>query len=74
MANESPPVWSSDVRISVPQPPESPILVPMYGFGFTQWGLAHDLTDSEYEFLRTPTYAPERPTNDIVHDDAHLDR
>lgn len=74
MAENDQPVWSSDVRISVPQPPESAVLVPMYGFGMTQWGLAHDLTEVEYETLRTPSYAPERPTSDIIRDDAELDR
>lgn len=63
------PNWSSDVPISIPQPPANPILVPMFGFGMTELGLAHDLTDGEYEFLRTPSYAPELPADGLIYDD-----
>lgn len=65
----SPPVWSSDTRISIPEAPTDPVLVPMNGFGVTQWGLVHDLTTTEQEFLRTPSYAPELPTEEVVYGD-----
>ena len=60
MANAQRPVWSSDTKISVPIPPTDDVLVPMYGFGWTQFGLFHDLSLGDYEYMRTPTYAPER--------------
>ena len=69
MANNQPPVWSSDVRISIPQPPAEKVLVPMFGFGFTQFGLFHDLTEVEYEFLHIPSYSPELPVNEVVYGD-----
>lgn len=67
--SNSPPVWSSDSPISAPQPPANQIIVPMFGFGMTEFGLVHDLTDAEYEYLRSPSYAPHRPTNDVVYED-----
>lgn len=73
MANNQPPLWSSDVPISIPQPPVEKVLVPMFGFGFTQLGLVHDLTDVEYEFLRTPSYSPEMPTDEVVYGDADVE-
>lgn len=72
MANNQPPLWSSDVPISIPQPPAEQVLVPMFGFGFTQLGLFHDLTDVEYEYLRTPSYAPELPTDEVVYEDGDV--
>lgn len=72
MAVNDAPVWSSDTRISIPEAPDDPILVPMYGFGFTRWGLAHNLTDAEYEHFRRPTYAPEVPPGDVVFDDGDV--
>jgi len=73
MASENRPVWSSDVPISMPQPPDGDVLVPMFGFGMTQYGLVHDLTQGEYESLRTPSYTPVLPTDDIVYDDRDVD-
>lgn len=69
MANAQRPVWSSDTKISVPLPPADGVLVPMYGFGWSQFGLVHDLSSSDYEYMRTPTYAPELPTGDVIYDD-----
>lgn len=69
MANTQPPLWSSDVPISVPQAPADSVLVPMFGFGMSQYGLVHDLTDAEQEFLRTPAYRPEQPTSEVVYGD-----
>lgn len=71
MANNQPPVWSSDVPISVPQAPDETVLVPMFGFGFTQYGLVHDLTQTEHDYLRTPSYSPEQP-GDVVYEDGDV--
>jgi hypothetical protein len=72
MANAQPPVWSSDVPISIPQAPADQVLIPMFGFGFTRFGLVHDLTEVEQEYLRTPSYSPERP-GDVVYEDGDVD-
>lgn len=72
MANTQPPVWSSDVPISIPQAPTDAVLVPMFGFGFTQYGLVHDLTQTEQEFLRTPSYSPDQP-GDVVYGDLDVE-
>jgi hypothetical protein len=53
----------------MPKPPEHQIMVPMGGLGITQYGLAHDLTEAEFEFFRRPAYTPELPTDDVVYDD-----
>lgn len=71
MSNQ-PPLWSSDVPISAPIPPQKAVLVPMFGFGMTQWGLVHDLTETEYDYLRTPSYSPDLPTETIVYDDGDV--
>lgn len=69
MANTERPTYSSDVPISMPIPPENDVLVPMYGFGFTQYGLFHDITRDEYEELRKPTVRPEDPSMRTVRGD-----
>lgn len=69
-----PPLWSSDVPISMPQAPEHPVVVPMGGLGITQYGLAHDLTEAEFEYFRRPSYAPEPLTDDVVYDDGEVDQ
>lgn len=68
------PVWSSDVPVSMPSPPKHPVRVAMYGFGFTEFGIAHDLTDAEYTSLRVPIYSPQDPTVFEVFGDADLER
>lgn len=70
--NTQPPLWSSDVPISIPQPPKDEVMIPMFGFGFTQYGLVHDLTETEYEYLRTPSYSPELPSDEVIYDDEGL--
>lgn len=70
--NSQPPLWSSDVPISIPVPPDKAVLVPMFGFGFTQYGLVHDLTETEYEYLRIPGYSPDLPADEVVYDDGGL--
>jgi hypothetical protein len=67
------PSWSSDVPISVPQPPPNPSVIPMFGFGMSWYGLVHDITDVEFERLRRPNYAPDMPTSTVVRDDAEFD-
>lgn len=74
MTINQPPVWSSDTRISVPEPPEENVLVSMYGFGMTQFRLVHDLTATEYEYMYRPSYAPEAPPDDVVADDLDVHR
>lgn len=66
------PTWSSDLPISLPQPPTDKVRIPMYGFGFTQFGLTHDLSPSEYEYLTRPSYSPELPPGDTVYDDGEV--
>ncbi len=72
MANNQPPVWSSDVPISIPRAPADPVLVQMFGFGFTRFGLVHDLTEVEQEFLRPPSYSPNQP-GDVVSGDQDVE-
>jgi hypothetical protein len=66
------PAWSSDVPISIPHPPSEAILVSMFGFGVTQLGIVHDLTEVEYDYLRTPSYSPDLPNDDTIFDDEGL--
>lgn len=72
MPNEIP-VWSSDVNISIPQPSKHDVRIKMYGFGFTVFGITHDLTEAEFDFFRSPTYTPETPVGDVVFDDSDVD-
>lgn len=66
------PSWSSDLPISLPTPPTSRVIIPMYGFGFTQYGITHDLTQAEYDYMTVPSYSPELPVGDSVYDDGNL--
>ncbi len=70
--NSDMPIWSSDVPISLPESGSDPILVPMYGFGFSQYGFFHDISPADAETLRTPTYAPVLPPGEEVYDDGEL--
>lgn len=72
MAVTDRPAWGADVPISMPVPADEPVVVPMFGFGMTQFRLAHDLTPAEYEALSVPVYAPVQ-TADVIADDAQLD-
>ncbi len=69
------PVWGADVPISMPLPPADgeDILVPMYGFGMTQYRLVHDLTQTEYQALQVPVFAPQDPAMPVIRDDAAID-
>lgn len=74
MSINQPPVWSSDARISMPEPPDEDIIIPMYGFGMTHFRLVHDLTRTEYEHLYRPSYAPETPPGEVSADDLNVHR
>jgi hypothetical protein len=67
------PVWGPDVPVSLPLPPGEPILVPMFGFGMTQFRLVHNLTQREYEQLSIPVYQPRNPAQAVVNDSARID-
>lgn len=60
-------IWGSDAPVSMPEPldPDTPGLVPMGGFVFTEWGLRFDLSEADHEVLRTPTYAPQEPVTEV---------
>jgi hypothetical protein len=42
----------------MPVPTGDTILVPMFGFAFSQYRLIHDITAADAEMLRVPVYAP----------------
>lgn len=48
-------------------------MVPMFGFGMTQYRLVHDLTEAEYAELSVPVYAPAPQPGSMVMDDAAID-
>jgi hypothetical protein len=57
----------------MPVPASEAVMVPMFGFGMTQYRLVHDLSGAEYEALSVPVYAPEAPTGAVVAGDAAID-
>ena len=67
------PVWGADVPVSMPQPAPEPIVVPMFGFGMTQYRLVHNLTQREYEALSVPVFQPRDPSQTAVNDSAAID-
>lgn len=68
------PVWSADCPVSMPEPTGDNVLVPMYGFGMSQYRLVHDLTSTEYADLRVPVYAPHDPGLPTVRGDEVANR
>lgn len=50
-------VWATDTPISLPVPPNKPVLVKMGALGFTEYGMAHDITVTMIEEY-TPTFVP----------------
>lgn len=68
--------WGASVKISMPAPlsPDNQALVDMDGFCFTPNGIAHNLSQADWEKLAIPTFAPESPTQGAVRYDAALDR
>jgi hypothetical protein len=73
MPFNTPPAWGADVPVSMPLPAAEPVMVPMYGFGMTQYRLVHALSQADYETLAVPVYAPANPTGDVVPGDAGID-
>jgi hypothetical protein len=65
--------WAADVPISMPQPNEHAVMVPMYGFAYNQYGITHDINDVDYMNLRRPAMAPEVDPGHVVHGDADVD-
>lgn len=65
--------WSADVPISMPQPSAHDVLVPMFGFGYNQFGISHDINEVDYMNLRRPAQAPDVDPAHVIEDDAHLD-
>jgi hypothetical protein len=63
--------WASDVRVSLPQPlaADNPVLVSMFGFGFTERGLFHNLSVADHEALSWPNFAPGYSPEDLVRGD-----
>lgn len=66
------PAWASDVPISMPLPAGEAVMVPMMGFGMTQYRLVPDMTAAEYESLAVPVYAP-AAAGPVVMDSAGID-
>lgn len=65
--------WASDAPISMPQPNEHAVMVPMFGFGYNQYGITHDINAVDYMNFRRPSKAPDVGPGETVHDDALLD-
>jgi hypothetical protein len=62
--------WGASTPISMPQPTDDDVLVPMFGFGYTKYGIRHDLTSEDYMRYRRPTFAPASdPSNEIFEDE-----
>jgi hypothetical protein len=73
MAVTDRPAWGADVPISMPVPVSESVMVPMFGFGMTQFRLVPDMTSAEYESLSVPVYAPVTPQGSVVAGDAGID-
>ena len=48
-------------------------MIGMYGFGYTQFGIAHDITEADYMNFRRNPGAPTVLPSETVRDDADLD-
>jgi hypothetical protein len=57
----------------MPVPAPEPILVPMFGFGMTQFRLVHNITQREYEQMSVPVFQPANPAQAVVNDSAAID-
>lgn len=56
--------WSSDVKISMPQPIDpKEILLDMGSHAFTANGLFHNINSADLQELFSPTFAPPVVTN-----------
>lgn len=65
--------WGADCPVSMPLPPDEPVMVDMFGFAITQYRLVHSITEAEYEALAVPVFAPVRTDLPVIHDDAGID-
>ena len=65
--------WGSDVPISMPQPNLNAVIVQMHGFGYSQYGIVHDLNELDYMSVRRPASPPDVDPSSEVFDDAELD-
>lgn len=62
--------WASDAPVSLPEPVDlDRVHIRMYGFVFTEQGLFHDLSETDHEVLRVPTFAPPPDPTTTVYDD-----
>lgn len=52
--------WATDTMVSMPVPPntDEAVLPITAGFGYTRFGITHNLTGSDAEGYRFPTYLP----------------
>lgn len=70
----SPDVWASDVRISVPKPPNQRGLVSLGGgWAMSISGIVPDITETVHRRLSTPTFAPTNFGQQVTYDDTDLD-
>lgn len=65
--------WSADVPVSMPLPVQETGIIPMFGWTFTENGLAHDLSPADYERISTPDFAPESMPEGIEYGDTDVD-
>lgn len=65
--------WVSSVPISMPTPSSDPIMVKMFGFGYTQYCLVHDIDAADRMNYRRPAMPPTDPTIPVVYEDQILD-
>lgn len=66
--------WASDVPVSMPLPPRAKPILAMEGFVVTDGGLAHNITETDYAEIATPTFMPERGLGEVVYEDEELDQ
>lgn len=65
--------WASDVAVSMPLPPIQTPRQSMDGFVVTDGGLAHDISDADYERISLPTYSPEGRRPDVQWEDTDVE-
>ena len=65
--------WGTSVPISMPQPTEDDVIVPMFGFGYSKYGIRHDITREELLRYRRPTFAPISDPAQVVYEDEWAD-
>lgn len=65
--------WSSDVPISMPRPSADAVMVQMFGFGYTQYGIAHDMDETDYSQIRQSHQPPDVSPDATVLDDLDVE-